>query len=174
MTWVGTSVPVRPEKSDMLATARRVAAVFDAGRRLAIFGEGRIHAVEGELLPLEEGAVYFAIRSGVPIVPVAIIGTSWLGFGRTVRVRIGEPVVVEGRPTKETVAATTATLWCRLFELTRDTRPRGRPGPLGAWLTERFDDWPEGQRPDRTAGAVGPVHPGAPVVGPHGPCPLAS
>ena len=37
---------------------------------------------------------------GVPIVPVAVNGTCWLAFGRTIRVRIGEPIAVEGRPTR--------------------------------------------------------------------------
>ena len=48
-----------------------------------------------ELLPLSEGAAYFAIRSGVPLVPIAINGTSWLRFGGRVRVQVGEPIVVE-------------------------------------------------------------------------------
>ncbi len=171
MTWAGTAVPFKPEKSDLLATARKVQAVFDSGRRLAIFAEGRIHAREGELLPLEPGAVWFALRSGVPLVPVAIEGTSWLAFGRTVRVTIGEPLVFDGRPTAEAVDAATARTWCALFDLTRDARPRTRPGPVGRWLTERFNDWPDGGRPDRTPGATSPPAEGGPVIGPHGPCP---
>jgi 1-acyl-sn-glycerol-3-phosphate acyltransferase len=171
MTWVGTAVPFRPEKDDLVAAARRVAELFAAGRRLAIFAEGRIHAVEGELLPLEEGAVHLALRSGVPIVPVAIIGTSWLGVGRTVRVVVGEPIRATGRPNRVLVDAVTAEVWCSLFELSRDAPRRPPPGRVGRWLTERFNDWPEGGRPERTAGAVGPVPTGIPVVGPHGPCP---
>ncbi len=170
MTWSGTAVPFRPEKSDLLATARKVDAVFDAGRRLAIFAEGRIHAREGELLPLEPGAVWFALRAGVPLVPIGIEGTSWLGFGRTVRLRVGEPLRFSGRPTSEAVEAATARAWCALFELTRDAQERTIPGPFGRWLSERFDDWPEGARPERTPGAVGPIPRDRPVVGPSGPC----
>jgi 1-acyl-sn-glycerol-3-phosphate acyltransferase len=171
MVWLGTAVPFRPVRTDLLGTTRRVGAVFAAGRRLAIFGEGRIHAREGELLPLQDGAVYFALRSEVPVVPVAIIGTSWIGLGRTVRVRIGAPIHADGRPTKDLVDAVTARTWCALFELTRDAPERPPPGPVGRWLTERFAEWPEGHRPGRTPGAVGPVAAGEPVVGPHGPCP---
>jgi 1-acyl-sn-glycerol-3-phosphate acyltransferase len=171
MLWAGTAVPFKPAKSDLLGTTRRVGAVFEAGYRLGIFGEGRIHAREGELLPLEEGAVYFALRSRVPVVPVAIQGTSWLGFGRTVRVRIGEPIVVEGRPTKETIAATTARVWCALFELVQGYPERRLPGRVGRRITEAFNDWPEGDRPERTPGAVGPAAAGEPIDGPHGPCP---
>lgn len=171
MLWAGTAVPFKPAKSDLLETTRRVGAVFEAGFRLGIFGEGRIHAREGELLPLQEGAVYFALRSRVPIVPVGILGTSWIGFGRTVRIRVGEPIVVEGRPTKETVEATTGRVWCALYELVQGYPERPRPGPLGRRVTEAFNDWVEGERPAATPGAVGPAAPGEPVVGPHGPCP---
>ncbi len=169
IVWTGTAVPYKPEKTDLREATRRVGAVFEAGGRLVIFGEGRIHAVEGELLPLAEGAVFFAMRSGVPIVPVAIGGTSWLGFGRTVRVRIGEPLVPEGRPTREAVDDLTKRLWCRLFELVRNDPVRRPPGPAGRWFTELFDEWAEGGRPTRTPGAI--RAPGtAPVDGPHGPC----
>lgn len=179
MLWAGTAVPFKPAKSDLLETTRRVGAVFDAGYRLGIFGEGRIHAREGELLPLQEGAVYFALRSRVPIVPVGILGTSWLGLGRTVRVRIGEPIMVEGRPTKETVETTTGRVWCALYDLVQGYPERPPPGRIGRRLTEAFNDWPEGERPEATPGAVaprtpaGPGAPATPVVGPHGPCPPA-
>ena len=174
IVWTGSAVPYKPAKTDLREATRRVGAVFDAGGRLLIFGEGRIHALEGELLPLAEGAVFFAMRSGVPIVPVAIGGTSWLAFGRTVRVRVGEPLVPEGRPTREAVDRLTARLWCRLFDLVRDDPVRPPPGPFGRWLTALFDEWPEGVRPASTPGAVWQPGPG-PVEGPHGPCePLAS
>lgn len=171
IVWAGTAVPYRPAKDDLLEATRRVSAVFAAGHRMGIFAEGRIHGREGELLPLQEGAVFFALRSGVPIVPIGIGGTSWLGFGRTVRVRVGEPVAPAGRPTKSAVAALTARLWCDLFEIVREDRQRPPPGRLGRWLTELFNEWPEGRRPERTEGAIGPVPRGRAVDGPHGPCP---
>ena len=65
IVWTGSAVPYKPAKTDLREATRRVGAVFDAGGRLLIFGEGRIHALEGELLPLAEGAVFFAMRSGV-------------------------------------------------------------------------------------------------------------
>ena len=40
-----------------------------------IAGEGRIGAIESSLLPISEGAAYFALRSGVPLVPAGIRGT---------------------------------------------------------------------------------------------------
>ena len=48
---------------------------------LAIAGEGRLSDREGAIVPLQEGAAFFALRARVPIVPLAIIGTRWLHSG---------------------------------------------------------------------------------------------
>ncbi len=42
--------------------------------------------------------------------------------------------------------ALTADLWTRLHDLVHDAPPVARPGRVGRWLTERFNDWPEGSR----------------------------
>ncbi|MBF8289668.1 MAG: PlsC protein [Chloroflexi bacterium] len=146
MYWTGTAVPYKPAKSDLLDVARRVAAVFQVGGVLAIAGEGRIHVGERDLLELQDGAAYFALRSGVPIVPVAISGTSWLGFRRTIRIRIGTPIPTGGRATSEAVTALTATTWRALKDLVRDADEPAPPGRFGRWLTEVFNEWPEGSR----------------------------
>jgi len=152
MTWTGLAVPYRPGNNDLIDTTRRVQAVFDAHWSLVIAGEGRIHIGEREILPLNEGPAYFALRAGVPIVPVAINGTGWVAFGRTVRVRIGDPIPVGGRPTRERVEALTAATAEALRGLVADFADRPPPGPFWRWLTERFNDWPEGARPDVPAG----------------------
>ena len=90
MSWTRATVPYRPGKNDLLDATRRVSAVLASGGVLAIAGEGRIHASENELLPLQEGPAYFALRSGVQLVPIAISGTSWLRLGRRVTVSVGE------------------------------------------------------------------------------------
>jgi 1-acyl-sn-glycerol-3-phosphate acyltransferase len=148
MRWSGLTVPYKPGMNDLLDTTRRVQAVFGAGWSLAIAGEGRIHRGERELLPLDDGAAYFALRAGVPIVPLAINGTSWLAFGRRVRVRFGEPIPVSGRPTREAIARLTARTSDALRALVADFPDPPPPGPFGRWLTERFNDWPEGARPE--------------------------
>jgi 1-acyl-sn-glycerol-3-phosphate acyltransferase len=148
MSWTGSAVPYKPGKNDLLAATRRVQAVFASGGVLAIAGEGRIHARESELPPLNEGAAYFALRARVPIVPIAINGTSWLRFGGRIRIRIGAPIVSAGRPTRESVAELTDATWTELHALVADYSDLPRPGPIGVWLTELFNDW-NGPRPER-------------------------
>lgn len=146
MTWTGATIPYRPGKNDLILAARRVHAVIAAGGVVAISGEGRIQPFESRLGPLNEGAAYFALREQVPVVPVAIHGTSWLAFGRRVRVVIGEPLASTGRPNRENVDALTARCWEALHELVRNEPERTRPGPIGRRVTETFNDWPEGDR----------------------------
>jgi 1-acyl-sn-glycerol-3-phosphate acyltransferase len=146
MSWTGTAIPYKPGKNDLLDATRRVGAVLDSGAVVAIAGEGRIHVRESELLPLSEGAAYFALRSGVPLVPVAINGTSWLRFGRRVRVRVGEPIAITGRPTREAIVEATAQLTAALTGLIADAPELVEPGRVGRWVTESFNDWPEGSR----------------------------
>ena len=61
--------------------------------------------------------------------------------------RVGQPIAVSGRPTKEAVAGLTAATHAALLTLVADGRDREPPGPFGRWLTEVFQDWPEGSRP---------------------------
>jgi hypothetical protein len=65
-----------------------------------------------------------------------------------VRVRIGDPIPATGRPSREAVAALTASTWTALHELVAGHPDYPPPGPFGRWLTERFNDWPEGFRPE--------------------------
>jgi 1-acyl-sn-glycerol-3-phosphate acyltransferase len=76
-----------------------------------IFPEGG--RTEGELEPFKEGAAYVAIKSGLPIIPMAVIGTRRAmpmhGFtvrGGEVTIRIGDPISTDGLTTKDRDALT--------------------------------------------------------------------
>lgn len=87
-------IPVRRGEID-LSVIRESVCALRAGRKVAIFPEGRVTPEPG---PLHRGAALIAARAGAPIVPVAVCGTDRvfpLGArvprpGR-VRVRIGSP-----------------------------------------------------------------------------------
>jgi 1-acyl-sn-glycerol-3-phosphate acyltransferase len=160
MTWTGSAIPYKPGKNDLLEATRRVATVIASGGVIAIAGEGRIHGRESELLPLSEGPAYFALRSGVPLVPIAIHGTSWLRFGGHVSVTVGEAIPLEGRPNRASLADATDRLTTALSALVADSPDVPPPGRIGRWLTERFNDWPEGSRAAALAASAG-RHPSA-------------
>ena len=162
MWWSGVSVPFRPGKDDLRTSVRRAQAVFDSGAMLAIAGEGRIHVHEGDLMPLQEGAAFFALRSGVPIVPVAITGTSWVGFRRTVTVRVGEPIPTGPRPTRAAVEHYTAVTWHALKAMVANDRDTPVPGRFGRWLSDKFNDWGPGGRAG-AAGEYGPPPDAVPI-----------
>ena len=74
------------------------------GRPIAIFPEGT-RSKDGRLGPAKPGAALLAIRSGAPLLPVAITGTERLFPGRSrvphrtrVVVRIGPPFTLEHFP----------------------------------------------------------------------------
>ena len=95
---------------------------------------------------------FFALRAGVPIVPIGITGTGWLRLGKRVRVRVGAPIAPAGRPTRDAVDALTQEIRASLLALVSDGRDELPPGPLGRWVTELFNDWPEGRRPSLSGG----------------------
>ena len=153
--WTGRGVPFKPAGADV---ARRHAPVRGRpadGGILAVAGEGRLSDHEGEVLPLETGLGHFAIMAGVPIVPVAISGTRWLRFGKTIRVSIGEPVSVEGSARgRQASAQLIARVQADLQRLLDDLAPHDdrEPGPLGRWISEVFNE-----RPWLTEAAEGPT-----------------
>ena len=82
-TWASRSA----SKRDLIDTDQAATSVLKAGYVLAVAGEGRLSDREGAIVPLEEGGAFFALRAGVPIVPMAIIGARWLRFGETITMR---------------------------------------------------------------------------------------
>jgi 1-acyl-sn-glycerol-3-phosphate acyltransferase len=80
------------------------------GISMLIFPEGG-RSRDGALRPFKEGAVYIGIKAGVPIVPIAVIGTrDVLPFGSghirpgRVTLRIGEPIETSGLTLRDRAA----------------------------------------------------------------------
>jgi hypothetical protein len=92
----------------------------------------------------------------VPIVPVAITGTSLVGFRRTIIVRIGEPIATGPRPTRTAVADYTALTWHAIRDMVAGDRDRPLPGRFGRWFSDVFNDWGPGGRETASA-RVGPA-----------------
>jgi 1-acyl-sn-glycerol-3-phosphate acyltransferase len=154
----GLVIPFAPGSRGLLAATQRAANLAGSGASIAIAGEGRIHCGESVVLPMKDGAAYIALRAGIPLVPVAINGTGWLGFRRRVRIRFGQPIEAHartpGRPHAAEVASLTSRAQQALEDLVRGFDDRPVPGPAGRWLTELFNDWPDGIRPGITTPRV--------------------
>jgi len=168
MWWTGVAVPFKPGNDDLLTSVKRAQAVFESGASLAIAGEGAIHVHEGDLLPLQEGAAYLAMRAGVPIVPVAITGTSWIGFRRLIRVRIGTPIPTGVRPTHDAIREYSWRTWHALRAMVAEDRDLPVPGRFGRWLSDAFNDWGPGGRA-AASGIVGPRPEDVPFAAEFGP-----
>jgi len=72
---------------------RAISQIFENGDSILLFPEGRLGKNEGQLiLPLKRGTILYSFRSGIPIVPVALIGTNNLYFRKTLTLRFGKPL----------------------------------------------------------------------------------
>ena len=164
--WIGHAVPFDPDKSHLLTSAKRAVAVLKADRVLAIAGEGRLTEDEDVVLPLNEGAAFFAIRAGAPILPVAINGTRWLAFGKVVRVRVGTPIPTTAlRADREVLREVTDRLQADLGDLVLGYPDRRIPGPVGRWLTDAFADRPWRAAEAAAAAAAGAAASSSPPEG---------
>jgi 1-acyl-sn-glycerol-3-phosphate acyltransferase len=96
--WTAGNFPI--DQSDARKTARSLKAVIEgvrAGKSLAVFPEGT-RSPDGNLQEFKQGAFKIALRAGVPIVPVTIIGTSKLLPKGSLAPRPGRVDVIIGNP----------------------------------------------------------------------------
>ena len=143
INWSHMAVPFKPSKSDIVDASKRAQKVIEAGYVLAIAGEGRLSDREGEIVPLQEGVAFFALRAQVPIVPVGVIGTRWVKFRKPVMVRIGKTIQVNGRKANRAgVDSLKVELTEQMNELLADAPQDAPPGKTGRWLTDLFADRP--------------------------------
>lgn len=86
------NVPTGEDIPTLRKINRIVQGLLSRGNGLVVFPEGRLGSTEGQLRPLKRGTVIYALRAGVPIVPVVIIGTHDLFLRKKLTVRFGEPL----------------------------------------------------------------------------------
>lgn len=90
------SIPVNLEKPDPGAI-KRALRILEAGGVIGIFPEGPF-SLEGRLVDGQPGVALIALRAGVPVVPVGIIGTYEALRGRPWRVPRPYPLTVRFGP----------------------------------------------------------------------------
>ncbi len=89
--------PVQRNSPDR-AALRRAEELLKAGEAVVIFPEGGGNP-EGRLQPLNPGALLIALRTGVPVVPVALVSTNRVWpYGDPLPRRAGVPVSVTFGP----------------------------------------------------------------------------
>jgi 1-acyl-sn-glycerol-3-phosphate acyltransferase len=101
----GGYVPVVRERHGDPALFQHVDRCLEVGGAVAIFPEADYGPREGELMPFKKGFAHFAIKAGVPVVPVALSGTKDLWFRKPIRVIIGQPISPAGHDPASLTAA---------------------------------------------------------------------
>jgi 1-acyl-sn-glycerol-3-phosphate acyltransferase len=130
MAFFGGVIPYNPDKTTLTSAVRAVRRVFAAGGVLGIFAEGTVGFRETELLPFEEGAVAFASAAGVPIVPCAIVGSTFMWFRKRVDIRFGEPIPTartKGREARADLDKRVQAAMLALLPPREPSLPRRRP-----------------------------------------------
>jgi 1-acyl-sn-glycerol-3-phosphate acyltransferase len=96
------AVPREDSRASLKTLAESARLLRERGVSLLIFAEGG--RSPGAMRDFKEGAAYIAIKAGVPVVPVGLIGTrqvlpmnSLLVRGGPVTLRVGDPIPTDGR-----------------------------------------------------------------------------
>ena len=109
---LGDLVPVdRANRDAAIASVERAATVMNKGLNMMVFPEGT-RSYDGKLLPFKKGPFYLAMETGVPVIPMTIVGSHELWpkghFGitkGTVTVVFHEPIDPRQFSDRETLIA---------------------------------------------------------------------
>ncbi|QGP93709.1 Bifunctional protein Aas [Neomoorella glycerini] len=85
--------PVRRGRSDR-AALKAALEVLQDGQVLGMFPEGT-RSKDGRLLPFQHGAALLALKTGAPLLPVAVKNTNRVFRGGRIKVIIGRPLKFE-------------------------------------------------------------------------------
>lgn len=88
----GGYVPVVKSRHGDMRLFHHVDRCLELGGAIAIFPEGQYGTAEGGLLPFHKGFAHFAIKAGVPVVPVGLSGCKDVWFRKRIKVFVGEPI----------------------------------------------------------------------------------
>jgi 1-acyl-sn-glycerol-3-phosphate acyltransferase len=112
--------PVKRHQSDRTAI-RKTLQFLANGEVVGIFPEGRRNHT-GELMEAELGAAMLALKAGVPIMPIGLIGTR--GVFNKVKVNIGEPILyqVDKKKTREDMVRISKSIMVQIDNLLTDSK----------------------------------------------------
>ena len=87
----------RQDREKAIKNLDRAAEKLQSGVSVAAFPEGT-RSRDGKLLPFKQGMFYLAIQTGIPLVPVTIIGSGKIMSKKSWQVKRGEIIMVIGKP----------------------------------------------------------------------------
>jgi len=128
---VAAAIPVRTEGSE-LAGMRAALRVLQKGGAIGLFPEGRVVQAD-RIGPFQTGWAYLALKTGVPVLPVVIKGSSealplgtYLPRRSKIYIQIAAPWAMEivRRPEQETLAALNTKLNSQMQQML------GEPGTI--------------------------------------------
>ena len=91
---LGSLVPVdRGNRDAGIAAVRAASDVIRSGINMTIYVEGK-RSFDGRLLPFKKGPFYLAEETGVPIIPVTIVGTHYVMPKGRFAIRPGDVTVI--------------------------------------------------------------------------------
>jgi 1-acyl-sn-glycerol-3-phosphate acyltransferase len=153
---IGGILPVWRGGADVDVHVRAAGAVIAEGAVLALFMEGAIGGPPDRLGRSRAGSAFLALRTGAPIVPIAVCGTDDLYRGKRVVVRIlpsataaeligdawSGPPEAGGRAELRSAHELTRALAGRIGDAVREAYPSTVDGPehrrRWAWLAHLF------------------------------------
>lgn len=124
LTELAAAIEQEVPKGNSIQSLRRldriVQGIFAQNQGIIMFPEGRLGFQEAELfLPLKLGTVIYALKTGVPILPVGIIGTKNLYLYKELTLRFGEPLRFPkiNRPQPKDIQIVLETLQAAILDL---------------------------------------------------------